>query len=111
MESPYAAHVADLITRTLEYRPEGTLKAWMIRHHGESVTTVQVTNETGQAWSPGHRTIDAKRAAGHVELSGSRRDYAGMRVLAGPLQSVEFEDECIIVGDDWHTIAFVIETV
>lgn len=85
-------HVAeywrDEIQTILEQgRTEGTLKAWMQRHDGEPIDTLQTTIKVARAgsgvieperpWAPGSRRVDATRAA-TVLLDGSRRDYAGV---------------------------------
>lgn len=64
--------------------PVGTMRAWMTAHNGARVLTVQVDTDGRNAWAPGARVIDASHA-GSVRLDGSRRDYAGCRVIAtGP---------------------------
>src|SRR5690554_3821390 len=100
-DSDYSRGVAAIIRDTLSGKPTGTLRAWMERHNGRQVTTLQVHNGNGTAWAPTGRTIDATRA-GSVILSGSTRDYKGMRVIAASA-------DCIIVRDDWHTVAYVVE--
>lgn len=79
--------------------PRGTMKAWMQERHGRFVQTVQVDNRTSSMWAPGARIVHA-RASTYVELDGSRREYAGMRVLAVTATT-------LIVADNWHTIAYV----
>lgn len=76
-----------------------TLKAWMTRHDGEPIDTLQTairvardvqeipergtparrvsTIEPQAPWAPGSRRVDATRSA-CVLLNGSRRDYAGV---------------------------------
>ena len=84
----------------LEAPASGTLKAWLQARDGRQVTTIQVHNGNGTAWTPTGRTV--KAYATYVELSGSRRDFAGMRVVG-------VTDEAIVALDDWHTVAFVVE--
>lgn len=59
----------------------GTLRSWMQEHDGEQIDTFQYDRHTSRPWVPGVRTLDATRAT-FFELGGSRRDYAGMIVLA-----------------------------
>ena len=99
--SDYSQHAARLILTALDAPAKGTMRAWMERNNGCKVTTVQVNRNDGTAWAPTGRTIHATRA-GSVQLDGSTRDYAGMKVRhATP--------ECLIVSDNWHTIAYLIE--
>ena len=74
------------------------MKAWMESHHGERVYTHQRDKRTGTIWEPGPRTVDATRAT-YVTLDGSRRDYAGMKVI-------EKTTGQLIVADDWHHITY-----
>lgn len=91
-EFPGTDHVAeywrDEIETILEQgRTDGTLKAWMQRHDGEPIDTLQTTIkivddgraviEPERPWAPGSRRVDASRAA-TVLLDGTRRDYAGV---------------------------------
>lgn len=98
-EYPGDDHVAqywvDEIESILEDgRTEGTLKAWMQRHDGDPIdtlqTTIRVVRDGGQheripiavieplrPWAPGSRRVDAARAT-RVVLDGSSRDYAGV---------------------------------
>lgn len=102
-EYPGDDHVAqywiDEIETILETgRTEGTLKAWMKRHDGDPIDTLQTTIrvarefpvknseivsakssviEPGRPWAPGSRRVDAARAT-RVVLDGSSRDYAGV---------------------------------
>lgn len=101
VQRDYLEHVIDAITTAFMAPATGTMRAWMQAHDGMTVATVQVTNKSGQTWAPTGRTIDARRAS-YVELSGSRRDYSGMRVQ-------HVTEDCLIVSDSWHTIAYVIE--
>lgn len=80
--------------------PKGTMRAWMESHNGQTVDTVQITNRTGDSWTPIERKIEATRA-GKVLLNDSARDYKGMRVLSAT-------DSVLIVADDWHTIAYIV---
>ena len=70
---------------TLPTERRGTVRAWMAERHGRRVDLLQVTAHADgrltSGWAPGPRTVDAS-AAGRVELDGSRRDYAGCRVVA-----------------------------
>lgn len=83
-----AQYWVDEIEHILETgRTEGTFKAWMKRHDGDPIDTLQTTIRVaveGRAiieplkpWAPGSRRVDASRAA-TVLLNGSRRDYAGV---------------------------------
>lgn len=88
--------------RALTAPASGTMRAWMEGHNGQLVTTVQLgTGDYGSRWCPTGRTIDATRA-GSVRLSGSTRDYAGMRVLHA-------DSHALIVSGDNYLIAYVIE--
>lgn len=79
-------------------RTTSTLKAWMQRHDGEPIDTLQTTirvardeptgdlfnpvREVGtiepdRPWAPGSRRVDAARAT-RVVLGESSRDYAGV---------------------------------
>ena len=49
--------------------------------------------EVRSVWQPGARTVDASRAGG-VQLDGSRRDYAGCRVVSA-------SDDVLIVATTW----------
>ena len=81
-------------------RAAGTMAAWMQARHGRKVTTIQV-NGMG-VWAPTGREVDARAARSYVLLAGSRRDYAGMRVLhAG-------DGVLVVTGDD-EAIAYVVE--
>lgn len=80
--------------------PKGTMRAWMEAHNGLSVDTVQLTNETGNCWTPIDRKIEATRA-GKVLLNDSARDYKGMRVLSAT-------DSVLIVENDTQTIAYIV---
>lgn len=86
----------------LDSSPKGTMRAWMAAHDGELVTTVQVDRKAGTRWAPTGRTVEARPS--FVLLSGSRRDYKGMRVLHAT-------ENALIVADDWHVVAYVAEEV
>ena len=75
-----------------------TLKKWMAERNGQTVSTLQTDKRTGGTWQPGARMVDATRAT-YVTLDGSRRDYAGMRVL-------NCTEHAITVADDWHVITY-----
>lgn len=72
--APYWRMLSDLPTR-----PRGTMAAWFKARNGGAVDTLQV-KRSGAPWLPGPRKVDASRAS-FVLLDGSRRDYAGTRVL------------------------------
>ncbi|WNT45348.1 hypothetical protein SEA_BABYDOTZ_95 [Microbacterium phage BabyDotz] len=94
-----AQYWVDEIETILETgRTEGTLKAWMQRHDGDPIDTLQTTIrvardeptgdpfdpvrevgviEPARPWAPGSRRVDAARAT-RVVLDGSSRDYAGV---------------------------------
>lgn len=91
-EYPGDDHVAQYWVDEIEHileagRTEGTLKAWMKRHDGDPIDTLQTAIvvavdgrgviEPQRPWAPGSRRVDATRAA-CVLLNGSRRDYAGV---------------------------------
>lgn len=97
----YSRVVAATIREALDAPAGGTMRAWMERHSGRDVTTVQAANDGSSVWAPTGRVIDASRAT-FVEFNGSTRYYAGMRVL-------HTTDSVLIVADEWHTIAYVIE--
>lgn len=103
--NPVAGAIARDVRAALASPRSGSMAGWMREHDGARVHTVQVDNQSGRAWLPLSRTIDA-RARGHVRLcrdegDGSRRDYAGMHV-------VHASPRCLIVADDWHTIAYAL---
>lgn len=75
-----------------------SLKAWMQANDGRTVQTVQV--QWGTPWVPGPRVVDAGSRATYVLLGGSRRDYAGVRVVASDERSI------VVSGGD-AIIAFV----
>lgn len=91
-EYPGYDHVAQYWVDEIEHiletgRTEGTLKAWMKRHDGDPIDTLQTTIriadegraiiEPARPWAPGSRRVDAARAT-RVVLDGSSRDYAGV---------------------------------
>lgn len=80
----------------------GTMKAWFTARDGATVHTLQVDNRNGGIWAPLSRVADSHSAAGKVALNGSWRDYAGMHVVAAA-------KDALIVTDDWHTIAYVVQ--
>lgn len=92
---------ATIATALEDPRAAGTMAAWMQARHGRALTTVQV-NGMG-AWAPTGRAVDARAARSYVLLAGSRRDYAGMRVLHS-------DDGVLIVTGDGETIAYVVES-
>lgn len=94
----FAASVRDTVLDALKFgKPSGTMRSWLMAHTGQTVTTVQVTNSTGQVWAPTSRVV--MPFATFVELSGSRRYFAGMRVVVST-------DRVLVVADDQHTIAY-----
>lgn len=103
---PYDEFAQDTVRdvrEALESGPKGTMRQWFTARHGKTVTTIQCesTDKPGR-WMPTGRTIDAETFFGRVLLSGSARDYRGMRVLHAT-------SRVLIVADDWHTIAYRIE--
>jgi len=81
-----AARAWDSVMRdALNLPAAGTVRAWMNAHNGDTVRTLQATVHTSgdvySVWTPGPRTVTATRA-GSVQLDGSTRDYAGLRVAA-----------------------------
>lgn len=96
-----ARHAHVTLSAVIHCKPRGTMRAWMQGHNGHPVTTIQVNNETGNVWAPTGRIVDATRAS-HVLLGESRRAYAGMTVLA-------VSPGALIVRDETHTVAYVIE--
>ncbi|QUE25390.1 hypothetical protein SEA_FIZZLES_96 [Microbacterium phage Fizzles] len=120
-EYPGTDHVAeywrDEIENILENGvTEGTLRAWMERHDGEPIDTLQTTIkvvlkladsdrnalvptiEPQRPWAPGSRRVDATRAA-CVLLNGSRRDYAGVTTFLvterGYIGFAKFGDDAV----------------
>ena len=53
-------------------------RRWMESHDGAQVNTLQAGRHP---WAPGAREVDASRAT-YVKMDGSRRDYAGLRVIS-----------------------------
>ena len=80
-------------------RKAGTMKEWFYGKGGCGITTVQV-NGMG-VWAPTGRTAST-RAASYVTLDGSRRDYAGLRV-------VHADANLLIVDGERETIAYHLE--
>ncbi len=81
--------------------PAGTLRSWMEARHGREVDTFQFDRRAGSVWRPGLRTLDASRAT-YFTLGGSRRDYAGMSVLAAACDGV-----AVASSDGWHICLYV----
>jgi hypothetical protein len=80
----HAERLGAILAASSGSAPVGTLRDWMRAHDGAQVLTLQVGTDGRGAWAPGPRTVDASRAS-FVMLDGSRRDYAGCRVIAtGP---------------------------
>ena len=98
--TPLALNAATGIEGALESPASGTMRAWMESHNGQTVTTVQIDNRNGSGWLPTGRTIDARPSA--VFLDRSAREYRGMKVLHAT-------GSTLIVGDDWHTVAYIVE--
>lgn len=76
------------------------MRAWMQAREGSTVETFQYSHLNGSVWQPGARRIAAGRAT-YVTLSGSRRDYAGLRTLGS-------NSETLIVADDTHIIVYTL---
>lgn len=91
--------IATELLAAIDGTARGTMKAWMQARNGLYVQTLQVDNRTSVMWAPGARIVHS-RPSTYVQLDGSRRDYAGMRVIAVTATA-------LIVADDWHTIAYV----
>lgn len=79
---------------TGERKKSGTMKAWFEKRHGQSVNTLQL-NFMG-TWAPQDRVIDSHHGT-FVNLGGSRRDFAGLRVIHadGDTLMVEGRNEVI----------------
>lgn len=88
----------------------GTMREWMTRHAGATVRTVQITvDASGRVrglWCPGDRTVDSVRAS-YVTFDGSRRDYAGARVLGADADTLAV---ACTWGDDEHVIVYAAVT-
>jgi hypothetical protein len=84
--------------------PMASLKGWMRMHHGEQVCTLQVNLDGTAPWCPGPRTVDAYSRASYLLLDGSRRDYAGTRVVSASAHGV-------IVVTDSQAVAYVLADV
>jgi len=81
---------------------QGTMKAWFHSHDGDTVRTLQIdVRRDGALWAPGPRVVSA--GASFVNFDGSRRDYAGMRVLGA-------DEQTLVVSDDWHSIIYTTAT-
>ena len=91
---------ATVATALEDPRATGTMAAWMQARHGRKVTTIQVSGMG--AWAPTGREVDARAARSYVLMAGSRRDYAGMRVLHSG-------DDVLIVTGDREAIAYIAE--
>src|SRR4051795_1409755 len=89
----FVTNIVTSVRAALYAAPSGSMREWMEAHDGQVVTTIQVHNGNGIPWCPTGRTIDGSTAT-YVQLSGSRRDYKGMRVIART-------DNVLIVADDW----------
>lgn len=101
--SPMAKAILDALRPMVDSpTPRGTMAQWFQARNGSTVHTIQVDGNTGAIWSPLSRTVDATSYRGKVLLNGSARDYRGMKVLA-------VSGNALIVADDWHTIAYVLE--
>lgn len=89
-------------------KPSGTMRDWMLAHHGQQVATIQMDTRQYGWWAPTGRIVDAKSGATFVQFSGlayappSTRYYAGMRVLRA-------SENILIVGDETHVIAYIVE--
>lgn len=79
--------------------PSGTMRDWFYGKGGLGVTTLQV-NGLG-AWAPTGRTVSTK-AKTYVTLDGSRRDYAGLKVIHA-------DERVLIVDGKDETIAYYAE--
>lgn len=108
-EDTFAYRTADAVLDLLDTgKPWGTMRDWMLAHHGQQVTTIQMDTRQYGGWAPTGRIVDAKSGATFVQFSGlayaapSTRYYAGMRVLRA-------SENALIVGDETHVIAYVIE--
>lgn len=63
---------------TGERHKSGTMKTWFEKRHGQEVNTMQLNFMGG--WAPLHRVIDSHHGT-FVSIGGSRRDFAGLRVI------------------------------
>jgi len=95
-----AAIGAQLAAALMTGAPAATMAKWCRDHHGQTVTTIQIDNNSGDVWAPQGRVVDAQSYATRALFDGSARDYAGMRVLVGGA-------DVLIVADDWHTVAYL----
>ncbi len=80
----------------------GTLRDWMASHDGRQIDTFQFDRRTQTPWAPGVRTLDASRST-YFTLDGSRRDYAGMSVLAATDSAVAAAS-----SDGWHLCLYYV---
>lgn len=100
-----AAMVGVLLDLPTAIEGPTSLRAFMDAHHGETVETVQldvplIPGARPGGWMPGPRRIDAQTAATYVlfhdpadtDALGSRRDYAGTRVLLSDDRSMMLAD-------------------
>lgn len=92
---------------------QGTARSWFEARNGWAVDTVQVSGYDAEGqpkvWAPVNRAINAQRS-GYVTLHrdpedtmGSRRDYAGLRVVAAT-------SRVLIVDNSIETIAYVLRS-
>jgi len=79
-DSADANRLRDHVEELTDAPPNGTLRAWCQDHDGAIIDTVQV-GYGGWLWAPLARKLDATRPS-FLTLDGSRREYAGMRVVA-----------------------------
>ena len=86
------AHVARVYDATIAAGPRGTMRAWFAAHDGDDVHTLQ---GGPRPWMPGLRVVDASRAT-YMTMNGSRRYYAGCRVVGAT-------DDALIVTDSGGT--------
>jgi hypothetical protein len=77
LQSP---NLKSAISAARHAEPNGTMRAWMQAHEGGYVDTLQVGYKQ-RAWNPGMRRVSVVRPS-YVMLDESRRDYAGMVVVA-----------------------------
>ncbi len=94
---PRAAALSGALADALAAGPTGTMRSWMEARHGALIDTVQVS-PLGP-WAPLGRQVNASRAT-YVTFAGSRRDYAGMRVLGAT-------DQALVVTDGEDTVLYV----
>lgn len=99
-DSPALAAVSRLVSVAAGSSAQGTLRDWMRAHDGVRVDTLQVGLGRRSAWAPTARVVDASRTT-FATLDGSRRDYAGMRVVAA-------NDDGIMVADESHVVVYAV---